>query len=74
MYECVWYWDKSILFYCIDDGIFMGPDSRAINKAIEEVERAGLEIEYRGNMEDYLGVNVKEQNKWKYQANTTSNN
>ena len=44
VYECVWYRDENIFFYYIDDGIFMGPDSGAINKAIEEVERAGLYI------------------------------
>ena len=44
MDECVWYKDDTILFYYVDDGIFMGPDSKAIDKAIEEIERSGLDI------------------------------
>ena len=31
----VWYQYETIFFYCVDDGIFMEPDSGAIDKAIE---------------------------------------
>ena len=30
----------------------MGPDSRDIDRAIEEIERSGLYIEDKGNIED----------------------
>ena len=59
--ECVWYWDKTSFFYYTDNGILMGPEYGDIERSIEEVERSGLEIEYKGNIEDYLSINVKEQ-------------
>ena len=59
--ECVWYRYKTIFFYCVDNGIFIGTYPIAINKAIEEIERAGLDIEGKVNIEDYLGVNIEEQ-------------
>ena len=37
----------------------MGPNYGAIDKEIEEVERSGLDIKDKGNIEDYLGVNIK---------------
>ena len=43
--ECVWYKDETISFYYVDGGVFMGPDFKAIERAIEEIERAGLDIE-----------------------------
>ena len=55
------YKNNTTCFYYVDDGIFMGPDSGAINKSIEDIERAGLDIEDKGNIEDYLGLNVEEQ-------------
>ena len=39
----------------------MGSDPRAINKALEEIENLGLDIEERVNIEDYLGVNIEDQ-------------
>ena len=41
MDECVWYTDETILFYYVDDVIFMGPDSKAIDKAVKEIKRKG---------------------------------
>ena len=35
--ECVCYQDETIFFYYVDNGIFLGPDSGAIDKSIEEV-------------------------------------
>ena len=35
--------------YYTGDGIFMGPDSKAIDRAIEEIERSGLDIEDKVN-------------------------
>ena len=40
--ECVWYKDKTIFFYYVGDGIFMGPDSKATDRAIKDIEKAGL--------------------------------
>ena len=59
--ECVWYQNKTIFFYYVDNGTFMGPESGAIDKAIEEVEISGLDIKDKVNIEYHLGVNIKEQ-------------
>ena len=67
--ECVWYIDKNILFYYIDGGIFMGTELRSISKAIEEIENEVLEIEDKGNIEDYLGAR-----QWKDKTNPDTDN
>ena len=43
----------------------MGPESGAIDKAIEEVAKSGLDIEDKGNIKDYLGVNIEEKDNGK---------
>ena len=35
--ECVWYKDGTVLFYYVDNRIFMGPESKAINRAIKDI-------------------------------------
>ena len=42
--QCIWYQENTINFYYVDDGIFMGLDSKAIDKMIEEIDKAGLYI------------------------------
>ena len=39
----------------------MGPDSGAIDKEIEDVVRSSFYIKDKGSIDDYLGVNIKEQ-------------
>ena len=41
MDECACYKDEIILFYYVVNGIFIGPYSKAIDRAIKEIERAG---------------------------------
>ena len=36
-------------------------DSKDIDNEIEEVERAGLDTEYKGNIQYDLGVNIEKQ-------------
>lgn len=61
--QCIWYQENTINFYYVDDGIFMGLDSKAIDKMIEEIEKAGLYIEDIVKIDAYLGVNIEEQYK-----------
>ena len=63
--ECVWYRYETIFFYCVNVGIFMGPDHRAIDKSIKDIEKAGLDIEDKGDIEYYLGVNIEDQDNGK---------
>ena len=58
--ECVWYKYKTIFFYYVDDDIFMRSDSKAIDREIKDMEKSWLYIEYKGNIEDYLGANVED--------------
>ena len=39
----------------------MGPDYKAIKMATEEIERVGLYIEYKSNIDYYIGINIEEQ-------------
>ena len=61
MDEFACYKDEIVLFYYVVNGIFIGLYSKAIARAIKEIERAELDISYKGNIGDYLGVNVEDQ-------------
>ena len=61
--QCIWYQENTINFYYVEDGIFMGLDSKAIDKMIEEMEKAVLYIEDIVKIDAYLGVNIEEQYK-----------
>ena len=58
--EWVWYKEKTIFFYNVNGGIFMGTDPRAIDKVIEEIENSGFDIEDKGNIENCLWVSIEE--------------
>ena len=42
----------------VDDGIFFGTDKKDILSAIQDMKDAGYDIENKGSVSDYLGVNV----------------
>jgi hypothetical protein len=56
--ECVFYRNKTIFVVYVDDGIFAGPDESEIKQAIKDFRKVGFDIEDKGNIKDYLGVNV----------------
>ena len=43
----------------MDDGIIVEKNMKEINNVINEVKESGYNIEERGNIMDYLGVNFK---------------
>ena len=60
--ECVYYRGNVIFCFFVDDGIFYSPDSAAIVLAIADMldeNKTGtrFEIENRGDVSDYLGIN-----------------
>ena len=60
--ECVYYRGNVIFCFFVDDGIFYSPDTEAVDTAIADLlneEKAGtkFEIENRGDVSDYLGIN-----------------
>ena len=65
MDECACYKDKIILFYYVVNGIFIGLYSKAIARAIKEIERAGYGIEDKGTIGDYLGIHFEDQDNGK---------
>jgi hypothetical protein len=60
--ECVYIRRNVIFLVYVDDGIFSSPDASAIDEAIQDIKKLGLDMEDQGDIEDYLGVNVERVN------------
>ena len=58
--ECVFYRGTTMCVLCTDDSILAGPDQDEINQIIKEMKQAKLDITEEGDMQDFLGVNIKE--------------
>jgi hypothetical protein len=57
--ECLFYRGTTLFVVYVDDGIFAGPDPAEIDKAIKELDDIGYDLEDKGDLNDYLGVNVE---------------
>jgi hypothetical protein len=57
--EWVFYRGNVIYVLYTDDSILTGPDQNEIEKAIEDIEAAGLDITVEGDLQDFLGVNIE---------------
>ena len=55
--ECIFYKDNLIFFFYVDDGIMLCSDEEKINQEIKALSEE-CKIEDKGQIEDYLGVNV----------------
>ena len=55
---CIFYRGSYIFFFYVDNGIFMSPKEGDMNKAIVDLKTTHLDIKDRGDIADYLGVNV----------------
>jgi hypothetical protein len=55
---CIYYRGNLVFLVYVNDGIFLSPSSKAIDKAIKELREAKYDIEDQGNICDYLGVKV----------------
>ena len=60
--ECVFIHGKCVFDVYVDGGIFMCPDKRFIDKAIKDLQAAGLKIEDQGYPSDHVGVKIKQNN------------
>ena len=56
--ECVFYRGQVIYVLYTDDSIIVGPDQAEIDKAINDIQAAKLNITVEGNIKDFLGVNI----------------
>jgi len=44
----------------MDDSILTGPDLKELDKIIEDMKWAGLELTIEGDISDFLGVNIQD--------------
>jgi hypothetical protein len=59
--ECVFYKGNVIYVLYTDDSILAGPDQKEINKIIQQIKDAKLDITVEGDVQDFLGVNISKQ-------------
>jgi hypothetical protein len=55
---CLYYKGQVVFLVYVDDGIFLSPSKKAIDKAIQELREADFDVEDQGDICDYLGVRV----------------
>jgi hypothetical protein len=56
--ECVFYRNSTIFVVYVDDGIFASPSTKEIDQVIKDLRKAKFDIKDKGEIKDYLGVNV----------------
>jgi hypothetical protein len=56
--ECVFYNGKVMYVLYTDDSILAGPDKDEINRVIEDIRKAKLDIMVEGDIQDFLGINI----------------
>jgi len=56
--ECVFYRGNVMYVLYTDDSILAGPDLSEIERAIEDIKRAKLDITIEGDIQDFLGVHI----------------
>jgi Reverse transcriptase (RNA-dependent DNA polymerase) len=56
--ECVFYKGKVMYVLYTDDSILAGPDKAEIDKVIEDIRKAKLDITVEGDIQDFLRINI----------------
>ena len=56
--DCVFYKGKTVYVLYTDDSILAGPDKDEIDKIVNEIKAAKLDITDEGNIQDFLGINI----------------
>jgi Reverse transcriptase (RNA-dependent DNA polymerase) len=56
--ECVFYKGKVMYVLYTDDSILAGPDKAEIDKVIEDIRKAKLDITVEGDIQDFFGINI----------------
>ena len=54
--KCIVYRGNYLFLFNVDDDILLCPDTKQVDKTIEEYKETGLELEDRGDIADYLGI------------------
>ena len=63
--ECVFTRGGVIYLLYTDDSIIAGVDKEQVENAIRDIEAAGLKITREGDVQDFLGINIKKLSKTK---------
>ena len=48
-----------LFFFYVDDWIFLAPLENEIKTTVQDLIYIGLDLEYQGYLDDYLGVNFE---------------
>ena len=56
--ECVFYKGNVMYVLYTDDSILAGPNDDEINDVIQQIKNVGLNITIKGDLQDFLGVNI----------------
>ncbi len=46
----------------MDDSILTGPDLKELDKIVEDMKQVGLELTVKGDISDFLGINIQRHN------------
>jgi hypothetical protein len=57
--DCVSYKGQVMYILYTDDLILAGPDPKEIDQIIEDMQKAKLDITVKGDLQDFLGVNIE---------------
>ena len=60
--EGVFYRQRVMYILCTDDSILAAPTKTEVDQAIKDIRKAGLNITVEGNIKDFLGVYIEQQN------------
>ena len=60
--ECVFYKKDMIYILYTDDSIITGSDRKTIEETIKLIQQAGLDITIKGDIQDFLGINITQHN------------
>ncbi len=50
---------KAIYILYMDDSILTGPNLKELDKIIEDMKQVGLELTIKGDISDFLGINIQ---------------
>ena len=57
--ECLYFCNGTILLVYVDDFIIMSQEEANIDKAFHNIQRAGFDIKCKGELNEYLGIQVQ---------------
>ena len=59
--ECIFYRGRTVYMLYTDDSILAGPCQKEIEQIVQDLKKAKLNVTDEGDIQDFLGVNIKKQ-------------